>query len=105
MAVAAVISRGNIENICFRSDIDLSLQDLNLPDVPLELGMSEEKVLQRVLKEPAMPQQLLSEVDFSESTLYRVFSRLEDKTFIARKDSGKYKITGLGKIVSQKGDL
>ena len=96
MTVAALAEGDNIDKTCFRSDIDSSLKDLELPHFKIELKGSERKVLEAVTDSPKDIADIVSATGLSESTVYRKISELKERGLLEENSDG-YEATTVGR--------
>lgn len=100
LTLAVSASQDSPEKVYMRSDVDSKLQRVNIPDTPVDLSDSESYILQS-LDGFTSVESVISELDYSDSTVYRRLSDLESRELVeSRKLDGEscYRLTATGRL-------
>jgi len=100
LTLAVSASSKGPEKAYMRSDVDSKLQRIDIPDTPVDLSDSESGILQS-LDGFTSVESIISELDYSGSTVYRRLSDLESRELVeSRKLDGEscYRLTATGRL-------
>jgi CRISPR locus-related DNA-binding protein len=100
LTLAVSASSKGPEKVYMRSDVDSKLQRIDIPDTPVDLSDSESGILQS-LDGFTSVESIISELDYSGSTVYRRLSDLESRELVeSRKLDGEscYRLTATGRL-------
>lgn len=101
LTAAYMMNSGNVDKTVFRSDIDSSLSEIELPELTVSLSDSKNAIVEALTSASGV-QEIVENVDMSESTVYRKLSELENKGVVkSEKKNGRkiYSTTVTGKAL------
>jgi len=98
LTIAATLSENDLEKIFFRSDIDSNLQELAIPQINFDLEEADQKMLKNFTEEKKVSE-VVENVEFSESTVYRYLNSLKKQRLIEESKDGEYRTTSIGEIL------
>lgn len=101
LAIAASINGENIEKTFMRNDIDNGLEEVEIPELPVNISDSEKDTLSRI-EEGDTVKDLESKMEKSESTIYSMMKELEGKNLVHSEGSPRqFFITLSGRILGE----
>jgi len=100
--LAASLKGSNIDGFYFRSDISAELEEMFIPDLSPDLSSNDKEILQVIDEKYMEPQDIVSEVEISKSTIYRRLNHLKERNLVDEKElngSSSFKASSSAKIL------